>query len=75
MNHQEAIATKTAAGVTTLNIGVAAYLDVIQGGLAILATLLGILLTSILIYKEITFMRNKAINHKRRKSDDSSTDK
>lgn len=70
MNHQtEAIATKTVTGIATANLGLAAYLDVIQGMLGILATLLGLTLTSILIYKEVKTMINQKKEHKRRAED------
>lgn len=70
MNHQtDAIATKAVTGIATANLGLAAYLDVIQGMLAILATLLGLTLTSLLIYKEIRVMINQKREHKRRLED------
>lgn len=71
MNHDtEAVVTKAMTGVATANIGVAAYLDIIQGALGIVATLLGIVLTSILIYREVRTIVTKAKQHKRRSSDE-----
>lgn len=66
----EAVATKATVAAMTTGAGLASYLQVIQGILGVIATLAGIVLTSMLIYKEVTRIRSQAKRHKRRYDDD-----
>jgi len=53
MISHDATAAKATAGSVTAATGLATYLEAINGALGIAATVLGILLTSWLIFKEV----------------------
>jgi hypothetical protein len=66
----DAIATKTTVAIATASTGLVTHLQVVQSTLGIIASLVGIALTSILVYKEVKTLINKAKEHKRRHDDD-----
>jgi len=53
MTSLDVTAAKATAGTVTAATGLATYLEVIQSGLGIAASLLGVLLTGWIIYKEL----------------------
>lgn len=74
MQQHDLATLKATAGTLTAGTGIATWLSWIEGALGIIATLLGICLTSWLIYKEIRQERARraaiaAGDHVRRKGD------
>lgn len=53
MTNLDATVQKTMVGTATAGAGLASGLELMQTGLSIVATLLGVILTSWIIYKEI----------------------
>ena len=53
MTSLDATAAKATAGTVTVATGLATYLEVIQSGLGIAASLLGVILTGWILYKEL----------------------
>ncbi len=75
MINQDAIAAKVTVGTATAGAGLASGLEVMQTGLSIVATILGVILTSWIIYKEIRAeMERRELKKLKRRATDSYED-
>ncbi len=71
MINQDATVQKGMVGTATAGAGLASGLEVMQTGLSIVATILGVILTSWIIYKEIRAeMERRELKKLKRRSTD-----